>query len=62
MFQRIRQFFEDVRAEFKRVHWPDRHATLKSTSVVMGVSLVIAVYLGIADLGLSQVMQLLIAG
>jgi len=62
MFQRIRQFYEDVRNEFQRVHWPSRETTLKSTSVVLGVSLVLAVYLGIADLGLSNVMKILISG
>ena len=62
MFKRIQQFFKDVIAEFKRVKWPTREATIKSTSVVVGVSLVIALYLGIADLGLSDIMQIVIAG
>ncbi|MGA1597430.1 MAG: preprotein translocase subunit SecE [bacterium] len=62
MFQRIRQFYEDVRNEFQRVHWPTREATLKSTSIVLGVSLVLAVYLGIVDLGLSNAMKVLISG
>ncbi|HIG77156.1 MAG TPA: preprotein translocase subunit SecE, partial [Candidatus Lambdaproteobacteria bacterium] len=30
MFKRIRQFFKDVIAEFKRVQWPTRDATIKS--------------------------------
>ncbi|HBL56603.1 MAG TPA: preprotein translocase subunit SecE [Candidatus Lambdaproteobacteria bacterium] len=62
MFKRITQFFKDVIAEFKRVQWPTREATIKSTSVVVAVSLVIALYLGIADLGLSDIMQMVIAG
>ena len=62
MFKRITQFFNDVIAEFKRVQWPTREATIKSTSVVVAVSLVIALYLGIADLGLSDIMQMVIAG
>lgn len=51
MIKRIRQFFKDVIAEFKRVQWPTRDATIKSTSVVVCVSLAVALYLGIADLG-----------
>ena len=62
MIKRIRQFFKDVIAEFKRVRWPTREATIKSTSVVMCVSLAVALYLGIADLGLSDIMQMIIAG
>ena len=62
MFQRARQFFEDVKTEFKRVQWPTREATLRSTSVVLSVSLVIAVYLGIADQILANIMRVIITG
>ena len=62
MFKRIRQFFKDVIAEFKRVQWPTRDATIKSTTVVVCLSFVVALYLGIADLGLSDIMQMIIAG
>jgi len=62
MFRRIKQFFKDVISEFKRVQWPTRDATIRSTSVVVAVSLAVALYLGTADLGLSDIMQLVIAG
>ena len=62
MIKRIRQFFKDVIAEFKRVQWPTRDATIKSTWVVVYVSFAVALYLGIADLGLSDIMQMIIAG
>ena len=62
MFKRIRQFFKDVIAEFKRVQWPTRDATIKSTWVVVCISFDVALYLGIADLGLSDIMQMIIAG
>ena len=62
MFRRIKQFFKDVISEFKRVQWPTRDATIRSTSVVVAVSLAVALYLGTADLGLSDIMQFVIAG
>ena len=62
MFRRIKQFFKDVIGEFKRVQWPTREATIRSTSVVVAVSLTVALYLGIADLGLSDIMQFIISG
>ena len=62
MINRIRQFFKEVIAEFKRVQWPTRDATIKSTWVVVCISFVVALYLGIADLGLSDIMQTIIAG
>ena len=62
MFKRAHQFFEDVKTEFKRVQWPTREATVRSTSVVLSVSLVIAVYLGIADQILANIMRVIITG
>ena len=62
MCKRARQFFEDVKTEFKRVQWPTREATVRSTSVVLSVSLVIAVYLGIADQILANIMRVIITG
>ena len=62
MFKRLRKFIEDILSEFRKVQWPTREATLKSTGVVLSVSLVIAVYLGIADLGLENLMKQLISG
>ncbi len=62
MFKRARRFFEDVKTEFKRVQWPTREATVRSTSVVLSVSLVIAVYLGIADQILANIMRVIITG
>jgi preprotein translocase subunit SecE len=49
-----------VRSEFKRVTWPTREATLKSTGIVVFVTLVVAVYLGLIDLGLSNAVKLII--
>jgi len=61
MFKKAKLFLENVQTEFKRVQWPVREATLKSTSIVMAISFVIAVYLGIADLGLSNLMKLVLS-
>ncbi len=62
MFQKIKQFFIDVQNEFRRVQWATRERTIKQTSVVVAVTLVIAAYLGVADLGLSNLMKILISG
>ncbi|MFI5400329.1 MAG: preprotein translocase subunit SecE [SAR324 cluster bacterium] len=51
----IRAFFVEVKAEFLRVSWPTRQATLKSTGIVVVVTLVLAVYLGAMDVGLAEV-------
>ena len=56
----IRSFFSDIKSEFKRVTWPTREATLQSTGVVLFLTLVVAIFLGVVDLGLSEAVQFLI--
>ena len=59
-FRSISTFFTDVRSEFKRVTWPTREATLQSTGVVLFLTIVVAIFLGLVDLGLSEAVQILI--
>ncbi|MEE8110611.1 MAG: preprotein translocase subunit SecE [bacterium] len=47
-------FLRDVRSEVKKVTWPTRKETLASTSVVIVAVFIIAIYLGLVDLGLSK--------
>ncbi len=60
IFRSFFKFLTDVRSEFKRVSWPTREATLQSTGVVVFVTIVVAIFLGLVDLGLSEVVKLLI--
>ena len=60
MITRAKGFFDNVRSEFKKVQWPTRQATLKSTYVVVSLSIIIAIFLWTIDTGLSKVMQFLI--
>lgn len=42
-------YFKEVRAEMKHVSWPTRRQAVVYTVVVIGVSLGVAVYLGVLD-------------
>lgn len=42
-------FFKEVRTELSKVTWPKRAVVIKLTIVVIGVSLVVAIYLGGLD-------------
>lgn len=59
-FRSIANFLVNVQTEFKRVSWPTREATLNSTGVVIFLVLVIGLFLGTVDLGLSEVVKFLI--
>lgn len=43
-------FLKDVRTELSKVNWPTRNQTVQYTLVVIGLSLVLAVFLGGLDL------------
>lgn len=49
ILDKIVTFLKEVRLEMKRVNWPTRHQTLNYTLIVIGVSLVVAVFLGGLD-------------
>jgi preprotein translocase subunit SecE len=55
--EKARQFLREVRAELKRVTWPSRKETLGSTSVVIILVIIVAVFLGLVDLGLHALIR-----
>ncbi len=56
----IFSFLNEVRAELQKVVWPTRTQTLQYTAAIILFSLVMALVLGAADLGLLQVFEKLI--
>ena len=43
------RFFSEVRKEMKKVAWPTKKQTLINTTIVIGASAAVAVYLGGVD-------------
>lgn len=43
-------FIKEAREELKKVSWPTREQTVKYTGLVIGVSLAVALFLGILDM------------
>ncbi|ADH86160.1 preprotein translocase subunit SecE [Desulfurivibrio alkaliphilus] len=50
----IRQFMSEVRQEFGKVVWPAKKQTIMSTTVVIALVIVVAIYLGSIDLVLGK--------
>ncbi|MBQ8815897.1 MAG: preprotein translocase subunit SecE [Lachnospiraceae bacterium] len=42
-------FFKGVKAEFKKITWPDKTSLFKQTAAVIGVSLVVGVIIAVMD-------------
>ncbi len=57
-WEKTKQFFREVRVELKKVTWPSRKETLASTSVVLILVVICAVYFAFVDLGLSRLMKI----
>lgn len=53
MFNPI-QFLKEVKSELTKVVWPSRSETLKVTFAVIGLSVAVAIFLGIVDYGLTR--------
>lgn len=53
------KFTGDIIEELKKVTWPGREETIRLTTVVIVISLIIALYIGIIDILLAHGLELL---
>ena len=60
MFGKIAQFVRDVRSEMGKVTWPTREELSASTTIVLVVSLALAIFIFVADFILSRIMDLIL--
>jgi preprotein translocase subunit SecE len=51
------QFLREVKIELKKVTWPTRKQTMGSTLVVIVLVMIISLFLGLVDLGLSSMVR-----
>ncbi len=58
MFNKIRNFLKEVKIELKKVVFPTREEVIGSTKVVIITVLIISLFLGLVDLGLSKLVGL----
>lgn len=59
--ERLVRYVEASRAELRKVTWPTLKETRKATLVVLGFVAVMAVILGLIDLGLSSLIKALLS-
>lgn len=57
MYERAVAFLRDVRAELAKVNWPSRDELVGSTTVVIVISVVFAVFIGLVDFLLSVLLS-----
>lgn len=54
------QFLREVRVELKKVTWPSRKQTMGSTVVVIVLVMIISLFLGVVDIGLSSLIRVVL--
>ena len=57
LVDRSLQFLREVKVELKKVTWPSRKQTVGSTLVVIVLVMIISLFLGIVDAGLSSLVR-----
>jgi preprotein translocase subunit SecE len=59
MFERLKNFLSDTKAELKKVTWPTKEELKESTRVVIVASLLLTVFIGAVDQVLSRIIKLI---
>ena len=60
LFENGRQYLSDVRTEFRKVTWPSQREYVGGTIGVVVIVAILTLVLGLIDMGLSQIMELIL--
>jgi preprotein translocase subunit SecE len=60
LIQKVFQFLREVKIELKKVTWPSRKQTMGSTVVVIVLVMIISIFLGVVDFGLSSLIRIVL--
>ena len=58
--EKIRQFLKDAKVELKKVSWPTPKQAFASTGVVIVVVIIVSIFLGIVDFGLTKIIKMVL--
>lgn len=57
---KTRQFLKEAKIELKKVVWPTPKEALISTSVVVVFVIIVSIFLGVVDFGLTKIIKLIL--
>jgi len=60
IISKVRRFLREAKVELKKVTWPTPKEALASTSVVIVVVIILSLFLGVVDLGLTKIIRLVL--
>ena len=59
MIDKVAKFVKEVKQELTKVAWPSKYELRDSTIVVIVLSILLAVFIGVVDYGLSRMSTLI---
>jgi preprotein translocase subunit SecE len=62
MLTRLKSYIQDSYREFHRVNWPTKKETVRLILVVIGLSLGVAVFLGVLDMVFVYLLEKFVIG
>lgn len=57
----IPEFFKGIKAEFKKITWPDKTSLIKQSVAVISVSLVVGVLIALLDSVIQMVVNIVLS-
>jgi len=60
-FEEFKDFFLQAKVELKKVTWPTRKETVTTGIAVLVLTFVMSLFLGIADLGLTKIVEFILS-
>jgi len=57
----LKEFFEESKVELKKVTWPSRKETISTCVAVIVLTIVMSIYLGVVDWGLSKIVSFILS-
>lgn len=58
--ERTKKYFREVRAELRKVNWPNWSELISSTTVVLVTVFAVAIFIGVVDFAISNLIAPLI--
>lgn len=56
-----KKFFRDLKGEFKKIIWPTKKTIIRNTTATIAMCVIIGVFVGLFDLGLSALIKLMLS-
>lgn len=60
MLNKVKDFFKEVKVEIKKVVFPSKEELVGSTWVVIITVIIISIFLGVIDLGLTKIVGMVL--